>query len=162
MSVRRRFGLILATIALGAPGWAWAQTSGDVQCHLAATPLDFGRYSSTTGAPSDVTLTLTVTCAGTSGEAVAVEGSVALVGGAIDRRLEGGAGELRYQLYLDAARSRPWGDGVSGGLAAPVSGLVAPNASFRQTITIYGRILGRQRNATAGRYADRIDAVLQY
>lgn len=152
---------LMSALFLGTPLLAWAETGG-AHCELSATPLVFGQYSPTAGSPSDVTLTLTVACVASSSEPAAIEGSIALVGGTTERRLTSGSGELRYQLYLDPARSRLWGDGVSAGEAATVSGMVAPDTTFRQTIAIYGRVLGRQTHATVGHYTDRIDAVLQY
>lgn len=154
--------LISAATAWSAQAPALAQDAAGAHCELSATPLVFGRYSPTSGSPSDFTATLTVACASPSGEPVAIEGSIALLGSPTERRLAGGSGELRYQLYLDAGRSRLWGDGSGGGRTAPVSGVVGPNTVFRQTITIYGRILARQTNATVGAYSDQIEAVLQY
>lgn len=157
-------GLVCAAAltAFAAATPAWSLGAGGAHCEMTATPLAFGRYSPTSDSPADFTATLTVTCSSQGAEPVAVEGAIALLGGATGRRLAGASGELRYQLYLDPARSRPWGDGAGGGQTAPVSGSVGPNTVFRQTTTIYGRILARQSQATVGAYSDRIDAVLQY
>lgn len=162
MSMKSVLALAAALMASTATAPAWAQGAGGAHCELAATPLAFGRYSPTSGSPADFTATLTVTCVSPSAEPVAIEGSIALLGGATGRRLADGQGELRYQLYLDPARSRPWGDGVGAGTTVPVSGVAGANAVFRQTVTIYGRILARQSHAAVGDYADRIEAVFQY
>ncbi len=150
----------LVVLTLAQP--ASAQGASAAHCALAATPLAFGAYSPTSGAPADFTATLTVTCTASGAEAAPVEGTISLLGGASGRRLTSGARSLRYQLYLDPARSVPWGDGAGGGRTASVSGVVSPNTAFRQSITIYGRILARQSRTAVGAYTDQIEAILTY
>lgn len=150
----------LILIATATP--AWSQSAGGAHCEMTATPLAFGRYTPQSAAPADFTATLSVSCSVQGTDPVAVSGSVALPGDAAGRRLDAGSGELRYQLYLDPARSRPWGDGTGDGETAPVRGTAGPNAPYRQTITLYGRILARQSRATVGTYVDQIEAVLSY
>ena len=59
---------------------------------------------------------------------------------------------LRYNLYVDPARQRVWGDGESGGTAR-----IAGESDGRKavTYTIYGRIPGRQSVRT-GHYHDSV------
>lgn len=158
----RNMALMAALVALALAQPAAAQGTGAARCTLAATPLAFGSYSPTSGAPTDFTATLTVTCTGSGTESAPVEGTITLPGGASGRRLVSGDRSLRYQLYVDPARSIPWSDGVGGGRTASVSGVVSPNTVFRQSITIYGRILARQSDAAVGAYADQIEAILTY
>lgn len=160
--MKRTLACAAAVMTLAAAPPASSQGAGGAQCEMTATPLAFGRYTPQSGSPADFTATITVTCSSQGTQPVSVEGSVALLGDAAGRRLAAGSGELRYQLYLDPARSRPWGDGMGGGETAPVSGTVGPNAVYRQTITIYGRILARQVQASVGTYLDQIEAVLTY
>jgi spore coat protein U-like protein len=61
---------------------------------------------------------------------------------------------VRYQLYLDPARTRPWGDGAAGGIAGPV-------ASSATTLTVYGLLFGGQRVPT-GQVTDTVQAILSY
>ena len=152
----------MAVVMLAAATPALSQAAGGANCEMTATPLAFGRYTPQSGSPADFTATVTVTCSSQGVDPVAVEGSVALLGDAAGRRLTSGAAELRYQLYLDPARTRPWGDGTGGGETAPVSGTAGANAPYRQTITLYGRILARQTLASVGAYSDQIEAVLTY
>lgn len=139
-----------------------AQSPGGAHCELTATPLVFGRYTPQSAAPADFTATLTVSCSVEGADPVAVDGSVALLGDGAGRRLAAGSGELRYQLYLDPARSRPWGDGTGHGETASVRVTVGRNMPHRQTITLYGRILAGQSQAAVGAYVDQIEAVLSY
>jgi len=41
-------------------------------------------------------------------------------------------------------------------------GVVGPTTPFRETLTVYGRILARQSGAVVGNYTARITAVLNY
>lgn len=152
--------MLAAAAAAATP--AASQSASGAHCEMAATPLAFGRYAPQSAAPADFTATVTVTCSAEGADPVVVEGAVALLGDAAGRRLAAESGDLRYQLYLDPARSRPWGDGAGGGETAPVSGTAGPNSPYRQTITIYGRILARQSQAMVGAYVDQIEAVLSY
>ena len=68
---------------------------------------------------------------------------------------------MRYQLYLDPARTALWGNG-GGGSTVPVSGIASLTTPFRQALTVYGRILARQSDAHVGNYTDRITIVLNY
>ncbi len=66
-----------------------------------------------------------------------------------------------YQLYLDPARTTLWGNGGGSG-TVPVSGVAGPTTPFRQTLTVYGRILARQSGVMTGHYTDQFLAVLNY
>ena len=146
--------------ALGAaPVWAGATA----RCVLSATPLAFGRYSPYGTSPADFTATITVICTAPSGDPVPFRGTVSLTGpgASADRELSDGPHRLRYQLFSDPSRTAPWGD-VSGGGARPISGIVGPAAPFRQTVTVYGRILARQSSASVGDYSGQVVAVLNY
>jgi spore coat protein U-like protein len=162
MSVTRHFCLILALAASASPMRPMAQTAGAATCTLSATPLNFGRYTPSSGQPTDFTATLTTTCMANGSAPVQVEGAIVLLGVSSNRKLGQGPHSLRYQIYLDPARTMPWGEGESGGPKVPVSGLAGPQILFRQNITLYGRILARQDNVEVGDYTDRIVAVLTY
>jgi spore coat protein U-like protein len=137
-----------------------ARAGGGAGCVLSATPLAFGQYVPYRGAPADFTATITVTCTSSGETPVPIHGSIGLTGpgGASDRELADGPRRLRYQLFLDPSRTTPWGE--SGGRL--VSGVVGPSAPFRETITVYGRILARQSGVQVGAYSGQIVAVLSY
>ena len=160
--MKRNTPLALALMVLTAPEAAASQGVGGTSCGFAATPLAFGGYTASSSSPADFTATLTVTCTGSGPGLVPVRATVALLGGSSERRLAVGAGRLRYQLYLDPARTVLWGDGAGGSQTAAVSGVVGPSTVFRWSLTVYGRLLARQSDALAGAYADQITAVLNY
>lgn len=139
---------------------AFAQGTGGARCMLGATPLVFGRYLPFSGVPADFSATLTLTCTASGAAPVAFHGTIALSGGASARHLASGVYKLRYQLYLDPGRRVLWGNGIGGTVS--VSGVVSANAVFRQTITVYGRILARQSGARVGVYTDRIMIEMNY
>lgn len=141
-----------------------AQAGGNVSCSISTTALAFGQYVPSRDEASDFTATAQVTCTA-SGEAPApVSVSIALIGrGANGRReLTDGANRLSYQLFLDPARTIPWGDGSGESRTQSISGVAGGATPFRATVIIYGRILARQAGASVGRYADQITAVLNY
>jgi spore coat protein U-like protein len=149
---------------LSIPMAASARSSGGVTCSLDITPLQFGEYLPYLGTPSDFTATLTVTCTTSSVAIEPWDGTIALIGAGRPggRQLKQGSGLLDYRLYLDPARTLPWGDHSGEGAVLPVSGMVGPTAPYRQIIVIYGRIPALQMSATVGRYADQITALLDY
>jgi spore coat protein U-like protein len=153
-------GLLAASLgSVAAP----VDAAGSVNCTLSTTALQFGQYVPSRPGPADFTATLTVACVAAGAEAATVGGTIALVnsGGASGRELAAGRHRLRYQLFMDRARSIAWGDG--GALQVKsISAVVGPATPWRQSFTIYGRILARQSHAGVGRYTDRITAVLNY
>jgi spore coat protein U-like protein len=145
-------GIVLAAIATPA-------SAGGASCVISTTALAFGRYIPSRNAPADFTASLTLTCVATGAGSAIVEGTISLIGSNSDRELSRGPHRLRYQLFADPARTIRWGDGGSG---KAVSVLVGPTTPLRASYTIYGRILGRQRNAQVGNYTDQVTAVLDY
>jgi spore coat protein U-like protein len=158
----RSLGLALGCLISLQP--APAQASGNVSCSISATGLVFGQYVPSRNGTSDLTATVQVTCT-SSGEApVAVQGSISLIGARANgrRELADGAHRLGYQLFLDPARTIPWGDGSGESRTQSISGVAAGATPFRATVTVYGRILARQAGAAVGCYSDQISVVLNY
>ena len=98
------------------------------QCLVAVESIDFPAYDPSDPAPLDGEGRLTLWCE----DRTAV--SIAITPGPAARRLAGPTGELPYQLYRDAARTRPWGDGIDGEARRLI------NPGRRQTLSIYARI----------------------
>jgi spore coat protein U-like protein len=130
---------------------------------MSATPLAFGRYTPYGSSPADFTATITVVCTAAGSDPVPFRGTVSLTwpGASTSRELSDGRHSLRYQLFSDPSRTAPWGD-ATGGSARPLSGIASPTAPFRETLTVYGRILARQSAASVGSYRGQIVAVLNY
>ena len=145
-------------------GAAPASAAGRAACTMSTTSLVFGQYVPSRDGPTDFTATITVTCAATGTSSAAVEGTIGLIGsaGPGDRELAAGAHRLRYQLYLDAARTIPWGDGSGGTRTKAISIIASPGHFARQAHTVYGRIRGRQARTMVGNYSAQITAVLHY
>jgi spore coat protein U-like protein len=154
----------MALLLLAALAPAPARAAAGANCSLSATPLTFGKYVPSSSFPADFTAAITVTCTASGATAAPIHGTLALAGagGFSARQLTNGTRHMRYQLYLDPARTAPWGNGGSDGATASISGVVGPAAPIRQVFTVYGRILARQSDALVGHYADQIAVVLNY
>ena len=111
------------------------------QCLVAVEPIAFPAYDPSDPAPLDGEGHLTLWCE----DRTAV--SIAITPGPAARRLLGPAGQLPYQLYQDAARTRPWGDGIDGEARQLI------NPGRRQTLPIYARIPSGHHPPPGG-YAD--------
>jgi len=156
-------GSLMALTLFAALAPTTARASGGASCSLSATPLAFGKYVPSSTAPSDFTGAITVSCTATGTTPVPLHGTIALTGtgGPSGRLLANGAFRLRYQLYLDPARTVLW-DNAGGSGVLPISGVVGLTTPFRQAFTIYGRILARQADARVGNYVDQITVLLNY
>jgi spore coat protein U-like protein len=154
--------LSLVLLAVLVPSSAGA--GGGASCGLSATTLAFGTYVPSSGSPSDFTATITLTCIVSGTTPIPIHGTISLIspGARSGRQLGDGAHRLRYQLYLDPARTVLWGDAGDGDATAAISGVVGPTNPFRQVLTVYGRILARQSDARVGNYGDQITVVLNY
>jgi spore coat protein U-like protein len=147
--------------------------SGQAQAHsctVQATPLVFGGYASPNGPRVDSTATVQVFCTPTYlllacsvSYTLSLSHGVAGTPGA--RLMAAGSGQLRYDLYRDAARTLPWGDGgggggvVGGSITSGLLGLVcAPGA---RSHTVYGRIPANQ-NVPPGVYQDPVVLTITY
>jgi spore coat protein U-like protein len=117
-------------------------------CDASVTEVDFGRFDDE--ADGEITGQLTVTCdRPTAFEVSASPG----YGSYRERTMFGPRGAvLRYNLYVDAARRRVWGDGEAGGTARIVG---RSDGRKAVTYTIYGRVPGGQ-TVRAGGYRDTV------
>jgi spore coat protein U-like protein len=159
--MRATLTALLIVAALAPPSVAQG-LGGVIQCQLAATSLAFGRYSPTQAAPSDSTTTFTVSCITASATPVPVHATLGMAESPSARQLHTGPHALRYQLYVDAARTVPWGDGNGGTATLAAAGFVSRSSPFRQRVTAYGRLLARQKDAAVGNYTDQLSSTLTY
>ena len=134
------------------------------RCALGISPLTFGAYEAGTPEPVDATGTLSVRCTGSPASAVVVAISAGAGGDAGNRELQSGVDRLDYNLFVDAARTRVWGDGTGGTervLAA------APDDDARGTrprevdVPVYGRIFPWQDPAP-GNYSDVVTISVEF
>jgi spore coat protein U-like protein len=112
--MRMRFALLIAAgILLAAPLAARAQA---ITCTASNTTVNFGAYDVISGATLDSAGSFTVTCVtAQNGPTRNVTYSVGLAGSPA-RQLAppAGADRLTYEVYVDASRTQPWGDGTGG------------------------------------------------
>lgn len=148
-----RAGFLTASLMVG-----WASQCTDAAqavslCTIDSSGIEFGIYDPLDPAPLDATGGLTYTC---SAHMVVVIAMTTGVGGSFDRMMAGGADKLSYNLYLDSARTKVWGDG-SLGTATYVD--LDPPKDSAVGVPVYGRIPGRQ-SVAEGRYTDNLMVVM--
>jgi len=121
-------------------------------CTVVGGTLDFGAYNAGQPNPLDGSGTIRLeNCTGT----VTIEMDGGSSGNVNDRAMRAGSGSdrLRYQLYVDPARTRVWGTGTNAyQLMVLVNSLV---------VTVYGRIPGGQR-VPPGRYTDTVNVTVNF
>ena len=134
----------LAMASLAAPSVTAAPT-----CHARVTQIDFGRIDAKEG--GYITGRLTVTCDGPTAFEVSASAGY---GNFRERTLTGPKGTvLRYNLYVDPARRRVWGDGEAAGTAR-----ISGQSDGRKPVsfTVHGRLFKGQE-AGSGRYRDTVE-----
>jgi spore coat protein U-like protein len=140
-------GLVVAA-ALGLASAPASLVAAAPACHARVTQVDFGRIDAREG--GDITGRLTVTCDGpTNFEVTATAG----YGSFRERTMVGPKGTvLRYNLYVDPARRRVWGDGEAAGTAR-----ISGQSDGRKPVnyTVHGRLFKGQE-ARSGRYRDSV------
>lgn len=125
-----------------------AGTAASAACSVSAQAVAFGNYDPIGGSALDGTGIVDVTCDMLTSFSISLgpgNGTVA------DRHMTGGADQLHYNLYRDAARLFIWGEGLAG-----VS-TIDTNAQ----LTVYGRIPGSQ-NVPANSYVDSVTVTVTY
>lgn len=160
--------LLAAAAGLCLPGVGEASCSplDTCSCNIRAAPLQFGVYNALSPLPADTSGNIQVSCSvgpGATSLSYEIQLSPGAGGDYSSRRLAGpGESALSYNLYVDVARTRIWGDGsgttssVTGGF-----GTLLPSRNA-QNHPVYGRMPARQTNAAAGSYADSILVTVLY
>lgn len=100
----------------------------------------------------DQTSTIEVTCTNSTPYTVGLNDGLHASGG--QRRMQGGAEYINYDLYTNAGRTTAWGN-VSGSWVADVG------TGSAQTYTVYGRV-PVQPSPTAGDYSDTVTVTVTY
>lgn len=156
---------LAAALLLGTVVTLWAPAAQALTCTVSSATMNFGLVNVLSGSPTDVQVTFTVTCTrpsgGGGGRAAVCMNLNAGTGGAgagfSPRYLAQGASSLKYQIYLDAARTQIWGSAAS-----PTPGFITfnvPNGNTRTgTITAYGRVATGQPSALSGLYVSSLGA----
>ncbi|HET6264002.1 MAG TPA: spore coat U domain-containing protein, partial [Usitatibacter sp.] len=131
-----------------------AQLRGNHTCKFQGQQsIQFGVYVDGQEAPRHTVTAFQVRCKGTAilFDIPLTAGPGENSGDMLDRRLRHRDGdELRYQLYVDSARTRVWGDGTRGTEAIVLTARTATKVG-----TAYGEIPGGQ-GGPEGDYDDTI------
>ena len=164
---RRRSGAG-ATVLIALGLLAGAESQAAVDCTVSAAGVAFGTYDVSATTPTDSAGDATVTCVYLSGGATQLAYTVALSpgnsGGYAFRQLRAGSSVLNYNLFLDLARTRIWGNGSAGTFVASGSFTLGPGVGNGTRVglhTLYGRIPARQPVAP-GSYSDVIVLTLTF
>lgn len=122
-------------------------------CTVSATGLSFGAINPLSDSSTTAVGTITVTCSSsTSFTASLSPGS----GSYSQRAMLAGSNNLDYQIYLDSARTMPWGDG--SGSTSTWSGTASTSAASH---SVYG-LVPAQNKAFPGSYSDTITVTVKY
>lgn len=164
----RRALLVALTVgmSLGVPGRLWGQVGATAfgvgatvlrRCDIATTPLAFGEYDPLVrhaSQPLDRDGSVTITCTkGTSATIGLNNGSHA---SGNERSLSSGNAALRYDLYIDGARTRRWGTGENNVLQAGDAPSDAP-----RTFVVFGRVFAGQ-DVPVGVYTDLVVVTVDF
>lgn len=139
----RLLAALLSLLSIAAPADA-------ATCSVSATGVGFGSYDPLDAGEVQTTGGIDLDCD------AAVSAVVSLTAGSgsyAGRRLLNGSAALTYNLYIDSAGTRIWGDGTQGSASVTLSGSAHA--------TVYGRLPGGQ-NPVAGRYSDTIVVEVAY
>ena len=123
------------------------------RCDIRTTSLAFGPYDPLVQhavQPLDRDASITITC--TKGTAA----TIGLDGGLRNRNLSSGGAMLAYDLFQDAGRTQPWGNGEADALDAGDAPSDAP-----RTFVVFGRIFAGQ-DVPVGTYTDSVVVVVDF
>jgi len=145
--------MLLSSVIVSYAGVALGQ-----DCKFTVSPLNFGTYSTFSGAPLEATGKINVTCSTGLPFTVKLDRGET-PGRSFNPREMGAAGRknsLKFNLYRDSARQEIWGDGTGNTFVVTGIGTGRP-----VSLTIYGRLPARQ-NVPANRYFDEINVIVEY
>ena len=154
----------LAVLLAGAASLLTSERVRAETCTVSAGGVAFGVYDPLGVAPLDSTGAIQVTCTSQSPPRVTYEIQLdpGQAGSYMPRAMAGGASQLVYNLYIDAARSAVWGDGSGGtGVVTADYNLTPPGSTQTDTYTVYGRVPAGQV-VSVGNYMDTITVTLVF
>ncbi len=118
-------------------------------CLVTAPSFRFGNYDPSAYFPLDSVGEIGISCAPGTPYKVSVDAGSNSGGAFHPRRMRGPNGRtLDYNLYIDAPRTRVWGDGAGGTFYLP--GVASGNWEY---VVVHGRMPPRQK-VPAGAYGD--------
>ncbi len=158
--MRRRARPCAALLALAAAPLAHAAVTS---CTVTASGVAFGTYTPLMPSALPGTGTIGITCTVSShSNAITVELSTGVGNNFASRHLTSGGYTLSYNLYLDPAYTRVWGNGTGGSFADTVTLTRTHRAiSVSTTLTVYGAV-GALQDPAPGTYGDNIIVTVNY
>lgn len=138
---------------------AGAGAARGADCSVTVGALDFGRLDPSAGRNADADGRITVRC--DAGTRFSIRLGPGLHSGGVfaarKLRSPSGRGHLRFNLFLDSARTRIWGDGTDASETVTGSGTAMP-----RVFVVHGRIPGRQEVPEEGLYSDHIRVTVSW
>ncbi|WP_313320628.1 spore coat U domain-containing protein [Stenotrophomonas sp.] len=131
--------------------------SCDIQA-VAASDIDFGTLTRSTGVPVDAQGTLEVNCSNGTPYTIGMNpgaNATSTTAAADNRRMSDGNNNfVAYGLYRDAGRQDFWGEVIG------TDTLAGTGTASAQTVPVYGR--APSTDAPAGSYSDTVIATITY
>ncbi|WP_186332129.1 spore coat protein U domain-containing protein [Bordetella genomosp. 13] len=124
-------------------------------CTISASPMNFGSQG-LLATTVNATASLSVRCTNNDAYAIALNGGGNGTVAARNMMRQGGQQLVPYQLYLDPARTTPWGDGTLG-----TSRVTRTGTGLDEVITVYGSIQP-QAAPVPGTYTDTVLATVYF
>ncbi len=137
----------LAFLILAAPASA-------ATCSVSPQQLSLGRYDPFASAPQDAVTSIAISCDVETSVVIAIGPGNGDYGA---RTMTGGAQALLYNLYVDPAHSRVWGDGTNGSSTVSSTAVATSTA-----IPVYARAPARQTQLKPGSYSDILWVSITY
>lgn len=130
-------------------------------CHISATPLNFGSASLLT-ANIDAASTLSVQCTNTTPYSISLDYG-ANASGTQRRMLNVAPNFIKYDIYTDAARSAAWTSTTSPTSCTSGGGtcVLGIGSGANQNIPVYGRVPAQQSQAP-GSYSDTVVVTITF
>ena len=138
---------VFALLATAAPAAA-------ASCSVSPQALTLGSYDPFATAPQDAVTGIAITCDVETSVVIAIGPGNGDYGA---RTMTGGAQALLYNLYIDPAHSRVWGDGTNGSSTVSSTAVATSTA-----IPVYARAPARQTQLKPGSYSDILWVSITY
>ncbi|MBU6375120.1 MAG: spore coat protein U domain-containing protein [Bdellovibrionales bacterium] len=134
------------------------------RCSVTGTATAFGVYTSSNPSPIDTTGTITVSCQGTGNVSYVITLSTGQSGTYAARKMRNTAPayQLNYNLFVNSARTIPWGNGTSGTATISDAYRLPGSGQEVRTYTVYGRLAAGQSPLASGNYLDSITVTVDY
>ncbi|PTM47711.1 spore coat protein U-like protein [Sphingomonas aerolata] len=131
-----------------------AAPASAASCSVSPQQLSLGRYDPFATAPQDAVTSIAISCDVETSVVIAIGPGNGDYGA---RTMTGGAQALLYNLYVDPAHSRVWGDGTNGSSTVSSTAVATSTA-----IPVYARAPARQTQLKPGSYSDILWVSITY